>query len=539
MKKGLKVQSIKAYLTKLLFPNSLVKKYRALINNGNTSKAITLLENILQVYPKHFETNKILGDLSMASLEWDKAILYYKAIRESKRSAQIRDSLSICYKNTDETKKYRRFMRNKYQKEIEGLPNHEAKLLKEIDHAMSQFQWEVVVHGLEKYMDHFGEKTKLLVKLSMVYQLIGESEKAKHTFQRFLEMYSTNNERLKKSYEKMTIFDNGETRIDFYKKVTMNSQVAVTFDSINMEWDTEPFSFKVLEKENLDIVAVRKRKTKTYQQDLTQFDFVNTVGNLVANYNDKVSYGFSLGAYNVLYFTSLLNFRIYAISPRLSIHPIYGRTKIIGTHEFKHNLSFPYNDQIAPIIVYDPKNKLDHRYVNEEIIKYFPRSIIIKTPYSGHGVAPFLLKTGQLKSFLLNVLRGDIPKYDRKNRAKSSVYLQCLGEKCLKRNKLNWALDLINRSLELESFDKKSVKVKAQVLLQQNKVEKAYMFLIEKIEEAPMILTFRNVLIDLHLREKQYNMAEKELEKALKDFGNRPSLSRRLEKLNASWSTNR
>lgn len=39
------------------------------------------------------------------------------------------------------------------------------------------------------------------------------------------------------------------------------------------------------------------------------------------SYRDKIAYGFSLGAYGALYYTSPVNCRILALSPRLSIHP--------------------------------------------------------------------------------------------------------------------------------------------------------------------------------------------------------------------------
>src|SRR5699024_8710877 len=154
-----------------------------------------------------------------------------------------------------------------------------------------------------------------------------------------------------------------------------------TFDSINMEWDKQPFGFSLLKKKNIDIIAVRKRKKQTYQQDLTQEDFYNTVYKLMYFYTDKIAYGFSLGAYSALYYTSLLNCRILSLAPRLSIHPRYGRKNYISKYEFKHNLSIGYNDSISHVIVYDPKNKIDNNFVTREVMESFPNAHLVKIPY--------------------------------------------------------------------------------------------------------------------------------------------------------------
>src|SRR5699024_9687470 len=126
--------------------------------------------------------------------------------------------------------------------------------------------------------------------------------------------------------------------------------------------------------------------------DIMQSDFLNVVTQIIKGYKDKMDYGFSLGAYNAQYITSLLHCRILAYSPRSSIHAHLGRTKIIHKYEMKHDLAHPYNDKITPIIVYDPKNDLDHTYIQKSVLKSFPNAKLVKIPYGGHGIAPHLLK---------------------------------------------------------------------------------------------------------------------------------------------------
>src|SRR5699024_5202925 len=241
----------------------------------------------------------------------------------------------------------------------------------------------------------------------------------------------------KLGYRKMILFDNGESRIEFYKKLKYVNQVVVTFDSINMVWENDPFSYKFISKKDVDIIAIRKRYKKTYQQDLSQESFVQATETVSDKYADKVAYGFSLGAYNALYYASLINCRILSLSPRLSIHPKYGRKNVIPKYDFKDNISLPYDEKATPLIVYDSKNVVDNTYIK----------------YGSHGMAPNLLRMGQLKEFVESTLDNKIPRYNRKLRVNSNIYYRRLSAECLKHKKYNWALNLVNKSLELLSTD--------------------------------------------------------------------------------------
>lgn len=123
-------------------------------------------------------------------------------------------------------------------------------------------------------------------------------------------------------------------------------------------------------------------------------------------------------------------------------------------------LHLQQNKTIKPIIVYDPKNKFDHRYVCEEVNKAFPNAILLKTPYSGHGVAPYLSETGQLKSVVTSFLNNEVPIIAYKQRVRCFRYYRNLAKVCLDRNKLSWAYHLINERLELNPDDKLAIKGK-------------------------------------------------------------------------------
>src|SRR5699024_9169159 len=186
--------------------------------------------------------------------------------------------------------------------------------------AIHMKKWIVAIKRLEEnclLYDQDSIPITMLIRLSMLYKIIGNYEKSDSLMQTLLNEYPQQIKDDKKGFRKFTLFDNGESRIEYYKKLQKTDQVMITFDSINMVWSNPSFAFKLLCKQNVDIIAERKRKKKTYQQDLSQEDFVNTVSVLVEGYKDKIAYGFSLGAYAALYFASLLDCRILAISPRL------------------------------------------------------------------------------------------------------------------------------------------------------------------------------------------------------------------------------
>src|SRR5690625_2259146 len=101
------------------------------------------------------------------------------------------------------------------------------------------------------------------MKLGMLHQIIGNHQEASGLFKRIEAIQDKNTQK----HQKIILFDNGESRIEFYKKNHVAEKVIITFDSINMEWDGQPFGFSLLKKQNIDIIAVRKRKKQTYQQD--------------------------------------------------------------------------------------------------------------------------------------------------------------------------------------------------------------------------------------------------------------------------------
>ena len=449
-----KKPGINIYLnySKALYENNEIKNAEKILKEGNAE------------FPKNKFLIWKLADIAVEQNDWKKAVKYMECYYSVSESSELPYDkymrLVYGYKTLGNYNKAEEIV----MKALEKFPNKYLEIQKShIDILIRKKDWSSAIEKVEKQLS-LGHDFEYEIQLSMLQKIVGNDKASQNTFNNVLLTHEGKIKQDQKGYRKIIIYDNGESRIEFYKKLQRTESVMITFDSINMEWQNRPFAFKLLMRQNLDIIAIRKRKKKTYQQDLMQSDFLNVVKPIIKGYKDKMAYGFSLGAYNALYFASLLHCRILAYSPRLSIHPQFGRTKIIPKFEMKHDLAHPYNDKITPIIVYDPKNDLDHTYIQKSVLKSFPNAKLVKIPYGGHGIAPHLLKMGVLKEFLITFINGGVPHYNRELKVKSHIYLRNLGEKCFKHNKPKWALDLSQRALEIDPSDEKAIKLKIKAL---------------------------------------------------------------------------
>ena len=261
---------------------------------------------------------------------------------------------------------------------------------------------------------------------------------------------------------KEILFNNNETSAEYYYKP--NSEILfITFDSVNILIEHEPFGLKFLRTLDVDILSFRKRKKQGYS-DFSYEAFYDIVKDILPKYKRKIAYGFSLGAYAALYYTSRIDCEIFAIAPRIPAHPIYG-TKEKNKLVFNHDLGLRFNDKIEPIIAYDPQNWLDNNYFKNEIEPNFPKLKLIKSDYAGHKVAQHYVQMHVLKKMVYDLYLGNTVGYDKKLRFNSVQYLSILSEICFKRKKYKWAYDISVKALGLCKNDKRAnlVKYKLEV----------------------------------------------------------------------------
>lgn len=266
---------------------------------------------------------------------------------------------------------------------------------------------------------------------------------------------------------KEVIFDNGNTSVEYYYKP--NSEILfITFDSVNIKKEDEPFGLRFLRTLDVDILAFRKRKKHGYATDFSYEMFDEVVRDIHPKYKRKIAYGFSLGAYAILYYASRIDCEIFAIAPRIPAHPIYG-TKVKNKVSFNHDLHLKFNDKIKPVIAYDPYNKIDDKYFKNEIITNFPNLNLIKSNYAGHKVAQYYVQMNVLKQMVLSIYNGEDVKYDKKLRVNSVQYLSILSEVCLNKKKYKWASDIADKALKIDNNNKRANLVKYTIELEKTK----------------------------------------------------------------------
>lgn len=100
-----------------------------------------------------------------------------------------------------------------------------------------------------------------------------------------------------------------------------NNLVVVTFDNIAGGLKSRGFGTNFLIKNGIKNFFV-SHKSGSFFQDLSESDLSKYIGHYLVG-KRVVSYGASLGGYAALYYSSVLNGRPLAFSPRCSADPIY------------------------------------------------------------------------------------------------------------------------------------------------------------------------------------------------------------------------
>lgn len=505
---------------------------KALHANGDTSKAITVLKKGEKYYPNYTPIISKLIELYIYETNSKNVIKYYD-ILEKKVNKNCHHFSFDTYVNIFKVYK------------DAGFVKRGKNILDKADKLFPEQKNELMLYygDLEIVKKNWGEAIRLYeqsipnntfnkqITLAMLYKINGDQVKFEKIFKHVIEDNEKDIKEDALGYRKIILFDNGESRIEFYKKLGNTNSIILTFDSIKMTWEEAPFGFKLLQKENVDIISLRKRRKKSYSQDIDQDAFNYIVAPILTGYNNRMAYGYSLGGYQALYFASVLDCRILALAPRLSIHPHSGNKKIVEKYKMRHKLNLDKNTKIQPVIAYDPKNKQDRKYVIDKVLPSFPNAEVISIPYGGHGLAPHLLKSGQLKSFVYDFLENRQPVYNHQLKVRSPHYFKNLGEACLKRNKYKWSLDLADKALELNPRYQRGIKLKIKALKKLGYVEELHDFMVEMDGSMPEKLSLRLYLVDIFIELKYFTQAKSKLFEIKKRFGDRRPIINRLNEL--------
>jgi len=103
------------------------------------------------------------------------------------------------------------------------------------------------------------------------------------------------------------------------------------------------------------------------------------------------------------------------------------------------------------VIFYDPRDPIDRRYLEGEVLPQFPRAEVVRVPFGGHPVNQFLGDIQYIAPYMRAVIAGTArpPLQRRANRARSASYCQVLALLCVQRGHVPWADALAQRALAL------------------------------------------------------------------------------------------
>lgn len=248
------------------------------------------------------------------------------------------------------------------------------------------------------------------------------------------------------------LLDDEHVRIEHLRRGGEGGALAVTFDPLLYLWTKPPFGHEFLQKQGLDVVTVRK-KAENFYQPLSREAFEAAVAPVAARYARVVAYGSSLGAYAALYFCRDQAWTVIASSPRVSVHPVFGAQVWQQRGEWRHR-----RFEAAPatrcdaVIIYDPYDPIDHRYLHGEVLPQFAQAQVMRVPFAGHPANQFLADIGYIAPYVRAVLAGTPPQplQRRAHRTRSATYHQVLALLCVQRGHIAWADALVQRALALD-----------------------------------------------------------------------------------------
>ncbi|MGE7932219.1 hypothetical protein [Viridibacillus arvi] len=505
---------------------------KQLKRDNKVAQAKKLLEEGSKIYPLNLSVHTELMKIYVRQKNWSDV---------AKHLPRILVNIPRKTNSTLTYKLYRYLINNRHYSEageilellVKANPEDETLQYKYVELAFASKNWPIAIQRVEELVQFLGEKVpaSVLVDLSIAYQIVGEHEKARSLFAECLTKYVDElPELFEDGYRKVTLFDNGESRIEFYKFIEPTNTVFATFDSIDKTWERTPFAFNLLKKKRVDLISLRRRTTKNYHQDISREEYYETVAKLADGYEKKFAYGTSLGGYSALYFGSTIDCNILALSPRNSAHPNHG-TKMRVETVFQHELQHPYNPRITPTIIYDPKDSIDRKYMKKVIRKAYPNAKYIYYPYAGHRISIYLSQIGVLKDIVNRFMAEEpIPNYERTLRSKSTEYHRILAMHCSKTNKKNWALQLTEESIRLSpTYDRPRV-LKVELLRDLSRMDEAFEAAYEGLELFPKYTRLHLLLISLFEQQSQLKEALKAVNNALQ-VSKSPKLKEKREEL--------
>lgn len=208
---------------------------------------------------------------------------------------------------------------------------------------------------------------------------------------------------------------------DSYRIIDCNTKLNsdtlfITFGKVSSNVDHIPFAYPFLTNSGFKHLHIAQRKRSSYQK-LSYETLEKLLSSIVSKYKYVFTYGVSLGGYAAIYYSGAFNAKAIAASPRLPIHPLNLAYKDIlwepnsewDETEYCHKslIEVP-RSKYDPLIIYDNLDQIDGNYVNKEVLKVYPGSILKHVESSGHGSLKKLSEAGILKATLLDCINQHV-----------------------------------------------------------------------------------------------------------------------------------
>lgn len=181
----------------------------------------------------------------------------------------------------------------------------------------------------------------------------------------------------------------------------------ITFNGTRTTKKTKSFGLNFVLEQGWNCICVHQDNDSQYQ-DLSLELFYEAVKDYIID--QKVfTYGVSLGGYCAIYYGGIINAKIIVGSPKNSAHPEY-------LHERFEKLSFRHKNIIETpksqqelVILYDPFQLEDVKFIGNEILPHYSEAILIPLLKAGHRVFEPLARKRLLKNYIrLLVSSSDI-----------------------------------------------------------------------------------------------------------------------------------
>lgn len=248
---------------------------------------------------------------------------------------------------------------------------------------------------------------------------------------------------------KDVIISDDSFRIVSYRHELKPSKIIVTFDPHGHGLRDKGFGSDLSIKEGYDHIFISHRLNSQYQA-LSLEIFKQLVLPLVEGY-EVYTYGSSLGGYCALYFAGCIGARAIALSPRNSAHPSINDKQFSHVHFTHSEIGETETSIHPPLIIYDPIQDADRRFVRNCILPAYPNAKMLSMPFAGHLIAEALLEIGLLKDFILRIINDDQTSYVDFSKYESSYWNAELGYEKIRTNDLPSAAAFLKKSLLIKN----------------------------------------------------------------------------------------